>query len=163
MPDYVHQSHQWDQLPASTPETSCLVGQVRLLLVEVVPEYRSAPTPDPARPNIRAMGTALHPRCPCRSERQDVPRFQIQLAKKTVTMYNHAQSATTQESTSMISTLLCHAQHASVYSSFSSKIGFPLAVELHDWVVGRYGSETPIDSGGAAPQDARTGWCCWDA
>ena len=24
-PDCVHQSHQWDQLPASTPETSCLV------------------------------------------------------------------------------------------------------------------------------------------
>ena len=78
-------SHQWDQLPASTPETSCLVGQVRLLLVataEAVPEYRSAPTPDPATLNIRAMGAALHPRCPCRSERQGVPRAPIQLAKK---------------------------------------------------------------------------------
>ena len=28
-------------------------------------------------------------------------------------------------------------------------------MELHDWVVGRYGSETPIDSGGATPRDAR--------
>ena len=170
MPDWAHQSHQLDQLTASTPETSCLVGQVLLLLgatAEVVMEYRSAPTPDPARLNIRAMGAAhrfgptseLHPRCPCRSERQGVPQVPIQLAKKQSPCTTMRNQKIHKKTRARASTLLYHDQDASVYSSFSSKIGFSLLLELHGWVGGRYGSASSIDSGGSTPRDARTGWC----
>ena len=139
--------------------------------VEVVPECRSAPTPDLARRNIRAMGAVRqcgptsesHHLCPCRSERQGVPQAPIQLARKQspcTTMHNQQ---THMKARAREKTRLCQDQNASVYSSPSSKIGFSLVLELHGWLAGRYGSATPIDSGGSTPRDARAGWCWWDA
>ena len=100
---------QWDRLPASTPETSCLVGQVRFLLVataEVVPEYRSAPTPD--LPDRIFEPWALLCILDVHAEvRQCVPWVPLQLAKKQspcTTM--HKQQASKQGRTSMKSTLL---------------------------------------------------------